>query len=766
MSRPLRVFSSLIQSDFRRAGHGNLEAVILASGTLQHWYRDQTDDPVRHTWRQAPDVTRDAVGPGSLIMSSFGTGEHRNFEVVVPLDNGRGGADLWHFFHDNSAPASPWVRTRPVAADVTGPGCIIQSDYDHSGNDANFEVVVPVRNASGGADLRHFFRDNSDLGSAWVPTGIVARDVAGPGSLIMSSFGTGEHRNFEVVVPVRNESGGADLRHFFRDNSDSALPWIPAQIVAHDVAGPGCLIASDFTYNGKDGNFEVVVPLPKGDGIQLRHHFHDNSNLAGPWQQAQMITDSCSGGCAIVQSDFRTGEHGIWGEHGTFEVIVEECSSSVIAYVHANVDTGLPWFRHAVVIREQPAPPRLGIPWRVCQLTGEYDRTGWDGTGNPKPAFNRTETQFFVRGTDLGSSFEHQSRTYFLFGDTSRIVPGLFVPIPFLPGLDSVAYAETGPSQGGLRLQFLPEPPTVRGGNVSHRELEVPLDGVSDGESMFVFFSTGHRHIEGYEYDLMGRSVLARSTDGMGFDYLWDFSADKFVNVSVVRGRVSSNLAASWGWPQGTTDVLWLWGSGRYRSSDVYLAVVPFDALAIPTPLGLGIRPGWTRFFSGRRDAPAWSPSEEDATALFCNGSVGELCVRWNPHLSRWLATFNSDNPRGILLHWAERPWGPWSETPLHLLDPEDAYGHYMHRPSADHTQDDVLPRPDGSFTMRNDEVGGEYAPYQIGHFATKEADGSRIWWTLSTWNPYQVMLMTSHIPLSAVTAPPGRIDLRRPPLP
>jgi uncharacterized protein DUF4185 len=291
---------------------------------------------------------------------------------------------------------------------------------------------------------------------------------------------------------------------------------------------------------------------------------------------------------------------------------------------------------------------------------------------------------------------------------------------------------------------------------------------VSDGESMFVFFSTGLRDVEGFH--LMGRSVLARSADGVRFEYLWDFSADKLVNVSVVHGQVSSELAASWGWPRGTTNVLWLWGSGRYRSSDVYLAVIPFGVLATPNPQG--IRPSWTRFFSGRRGAPAWSGSEEDATALFCNGSVGELCVRWNPHLSRWLATFNSDNPRGILLHWAEQPWGPWSETPLHLLNPDDAYGHYMHRSWADggtdHTQDDVLP----PFTLRDNEWGGEYGPYQIGHFATDEAGGSRIWWTLSTYNPYQVMLMTSHIPLSNVTAPhtrlPGkdRIDLRRPPLP
>jgi hypothetical protein len=296
----------------------------------------------------------------------------------------------------------------------------------------------------------------------------------------------------------------------------------------------------------------------------------------------------------------------------------------------------------------------------------------------------------------------------------------------------------------------------------------VPLDGVSNGESMFVFFSTGLRDVEGFH--LMGRSVLARSADGVRFDYLWDFSADKLVNVSVVHGQVSSELAASWGWPRGTTNVLWLWGSGRYRSSDVYLAVIPFGVLATPNPQG--IRPSWTRFFSGRRGAPAWSGSEEDATALFCNRSVGELCVRWNPPPVPVARHVQQRQPARHPAALGGAALGPWSETPLHLLNPDDAYGHYMHRSWADggtdHTQGDVLP----PFTMRDNEWGGEYGPYQIGHFATDEAGGSRIWWTLSTWNPYQVMLMTSHISLSNVTAPharlPGkdRIDMRRPPLP
>lgn len=49
---------------------------------------------------------------------------------------------------------------------------------------------------------------------------------------------------------------------------------------------------------------------------------------------------------------------------------------------------------------------------KVCQLTGEWDRER--GT----PAYNWTESRFALFGTDLGSSFEHGGRLWFLFGDT------------------------------------------------------------------------------------------------------------------------------------------------------------------------------------------------------------------------------------------------------------------------------------------------------------------------------------------------------------
>lgn len=714
-----RIFVSLIQSDFRDGGHGNLEAVIQTAGELRHWFRDAAQDS---SWVPAQVIVSDGVaGPGGLIQSSFASGDHGNFEVVVPVFNTSGTVDLWHHFRKNADVTTPWQQAQRVAEDVAGPGCLIQSDFA-DGDHGNFEVVVPVRNQQGGADLWHYFHDNSDIANVWTKGQRIAQDVAGPGCLIQSDFISGGHGNFEVVVPVRNPAAGADLWHYFHDNSDVGLPWLRGQMVVANVLGPGVLIQSDFT-NGDHGGFEVVVPIPRGNGAELRHFFRDNGDVTTPWRSGQFVTDSCGGWGCLIQSDFSAAGH------GNFELLVEECSQSIVGYFHLNLDVSLPWLRQRVLLPEPP-PPTLTDTRRIAQLTGEYDRTGWNGDEAPPVAHNRTESAYQIRGTDLGVSFPHRGRTYFLFGDTWRVNQ----PAEWT-NLDLVAYTNDTVPQNGLDLSFFYVPPRIFPA-IPQDGFNVPLDGVSLGDSMLVFFSTDARNLSGT--DVMGRSVMTRcDDDGFVFIYLNELSRYKFINVSVQRQTVSADVAAAIGLA-GKTDLLWIWGSGRYRSSDIYLAVTPFEALASG---GLDLR-----FFAGNRDVPAWSRSEEDATALFCNGAVGELSVRWNPFLERWLATFNSDNPRGILMHAAPSPWGPWTRSPLRIFDPAAGYGKFMHLSwsrfgRVDHVQDDMF-NP-GQF--RDDETGGEYGPYQIASYAEAAGDGvSRIYFAMSTWNPYQASLMTA----------------------
>ena len=386
---------------------------------------------------------------------------------------------------------------------------------------------------------------------------------------------------------------------------------------------------------------------------------------------------------------------------------------------------------------------RLRLPdtHKIVQLTGEFDRQVWDGTGTPPLAHNRTETRFRVRGTDLGSSFVHKERTFFLFGDTWRVGQS-----DDEVNLDSIAFTTDTNPDDGLDLVFLDRPPLIRPPVLQHG-FNVPLDGVSINESMFVFFSTGAHFPDGRP--LMGRSILTRSNnDGFDFDFLYEFSRDKFINVSVERTRLDPADAEAVG--AGSQDVLCIWGSGRYRSSDVYLAILPVSGLASRTSL---------RFYVGEGGAHAWSDSERDAAPLFCSGCVGELSARWNPFLERFILMFNSDSPRGIVLYAAPKPWGPWTHEPIMVFDPGfrapdldpfdpclgDGYGRFMHVAwdvkRCEHLHDDMFGSP------RENEWGGEYGPYQIANMAKGSRNKStQLYFVMSTWNPYQAVLMTTRL--------------------
>jgi hypothetical protein len=102
----------------------------------------------------------------------------------------------------------------------------------------------------------------------------------------------------------------------------------------------------------------------------------------------------------------------------------------------------------------------------------------------------------------------------------------------------------------------------------------------------------------------------------------------------------------------------------------------------------------------------------------------------------------------------APQPWGPWSSQPVMIFDPAllsnpadpcsgAGIGRFMHIPwnvrQCDHVQDDMF---GGS---RDDEWGGVYGPYQITRYTSgSQGNFSQMWFTMSTWNPYQSMLMTA----------------------
>jgi hypothetical protein len=345
---------------------------------------------------------------------------------------------------------------------------------------------------------------------------------------------------------------------------------------------------------------------------------------------------------------------------------------------------------------------------KISQVTGEFDRERNVATDN------QTETRFGLRGTDLGTSFEHRGRMVFLFGDTQPSGPN--TPDRPFDG-DSVAFSNDRNPDDGLTLDFTKAPDgkyaTVRIPGVSLKGFEVPGGGFSDGRSMYGFYTTDHT-----DKVVMGRCVLARSDNGIDWTKLYDLSRTKFINVApaVVDASKVPGLPISKG--RGVV----LWASGKYRESSPCLAFVPLDKVEDRSAI---------RFWTGTE----WATTEDDAKPLFEHPQIGELSVAWCEPLKRWLMTYNSGAPRGILLRTAARPTGPWSE-PVVLFDPQQGYGKFMHAPGKDTVND---PR-------RENDHGGEYAPYMIPRFFKKTPDGATIYFVMSTWNPYNVVLMKAEL--------------------
>ncbi len=355
-------------------------------------------------------------------------------------------------------------------------------------------------------------------------------------------------------------------------------------------------------------------------------------------------------------------------------------------------------------------------PVKIAQLVGDLDRE------RGAPTANLTETRYRLIATDLGVAFRHNGRTFVLFGDSQRrSAQGLPVPSG-----DPIAFTTDANPDDGLDLTFVADASgvyqPVRVPGVSLGAFEVPMEGTSWDGKMYLYLTTDHS-----EQVVMGRSVVAVSEDdGRSFRYLYDLSRQHFINVSAVEVN-----AADWPGLPTSGAALMLFGSGSYRASDVRLACQPTDAIAS----GQGIR-----YLTGLGGdgQPLWSEREADAIALFHEPCVGELSVTYNRFLRRWVMLYNCElNPNGVRLRTAVQPWGPWSEAQF-LYDPWDdgGYCHYIHA-SWQTRNCDAVHDPG-----HEDVWGGVYGPYQFEDLATGSDGETVIYFTLSTWNPYTVVLM------------------------
>jgi len=379
---------------------------------------------------------------------------------------------------------------------------------------------------------------------------------------------------------------------------------------------------------------------------------------------------------------------------------------------------------HNTTHQNKPVPLerlRRGKTRRICQVTG---------TSINFPA------ELGLRGSDLGVSFPCGDKLCFLFGDS-------WTTDPLVPGAgkhDSVAFgALCKPELGeGLVLDWLRtaggryKPLKVKG--LALGCMEVPVEGICLDDRIYLFFSSG------WEVDRQRHrfSALTHTELGGEFDLDLDYRAetDRFINVSAELKR-EEGQEEPW---------IYLWGTGPFRKSRVYLARVPASKITDRSAYRYYIKegPGGAIFVS----------DEAEAKPLFKTSSLGELSVVWHPDLQVWLMAYNLHKPSGIYLRMAQDPQGPWSE-PIQIFKPWKDQGNtcFLHVPAERIGGDDGLSDP-----HRDNEWGGVYGPYLIPSYFHRTGNGSfTIVYMLSSWNPYQVHLMETE--LLTVENEPNRIS-------
>jgi hypothetical protein len=154
-----------------------------------------------------------------------------------------------------------------------------------------------------------------------------------------------------------------------------------------------------------------------------------------------------------------------------------------------------------------------------------------------------------------------------------------------------------------------------------------------------------------------------------------------------------------------------------------------------------------------RRDAagePTWDDDESRAAPLFEQPEIGDLSVSFVRELGLWLMLYDAWPGRpdrahlggGVQLRTSATLWGPWSapEQVLSLVDARE--GKLVHMANTDDGLE--WPLVDARGQSRKSVQGAIYAPYMVERFTRVERDRVKLYYLLSTWNPYVVLLMRS----------------------
>jgi hypothetical protein len=420
----------------------------------------------------------------------------------------------------------------------------------------------------------------------------------------------------------------------------------------------------------------------------------------------------------------------------------------------------------------------VGSSTKVCQLIGETD---WL---THLPTAAKTATNFGLDSVDLGFPVDSGAPNplYLLFGDA---FPNghTATAIPTAPPDDALGFTTrtaVPDATSCLGLQFVTSAPHVFAHptvqpTIQQGSFNVPTGGVFLNNTLYAFFWTDHCLVpsglkpnpitplrlpapsatcpEMPDNSSIGRSVLAGASLGSPAAFHWAPGASGLLFLNMPSGFVYASGALP---PPGPSPDVPVFGVPRYRASIPYLALAPrgtfanadtwryFAGIAGGTPVWIS-RQQWE---SSRNAAGEWvpPPGAEIYEAQPANERcVGEHSVTWNAPLKAWLLLYVCQ-PWTVEARFAPEPWGPWS-APIIMLSA-------IEQPGLTCTLIQGFTACPG-LTPGLGGPGRFYAPFVMDRFtqdATPPGPGqpkrATVYWLVSTWNPYTVVVMQSTLEL------------------
>ncbi|QUR67534.1 DUF4185 domain-containing protein [Mycobacterium spongiae] len=350
-----------------------------------------------------------------------------------------------------------------------------------------------------------------------------------------------------------------------------------------------------------------------------------------------------------------------------------------------------------------PPPPIGGAPTSLV---------GWvSGPESP----NHTLERFGISGTDLGVMWDNgdpaNKQVLMAFGDTVGYcsVDGhqwryntlfrsrdrdLEHGITIEPGHASNRYSGSPLRQPGFSKQII--------NSIKFAPNEtgiIPTSGISVGKTQFVNFMSIRDWLRDGEWTTNYSAIAVSRDNGQNWGVypgtIRTSRPDGAAKAKFVPGNENFQMGA---FVKGTDGYLYSFGTPGGRGGPAHVARVPQRFV-----------PDLTKYEYWNGESNSWAPKNPGAATPVIPGPVAEMSVQYNTYLKQYLAMY-TNGANDVVARTAPAPQGPWSPEQLLV----------------------------SSFQI----PGGIYAP-MMHPWST----GKDVYFNLSLWSAYNVMLMHTVLP-------------------